>query len=272
MSDTHILAGSMSSTARPANADQFPAEIAAAIIVVASKVRQLGADEKNPHGGYAYVSVDRFYERIGPMMAEAGLALLIDEVEADVKANERTDERGNTKVTAWLYTRYALRFMHASGAVSPPLMRSCALPISGPQAFGSAQSYIEKQFLRAVFKIPTGEKDADATATDGEPPPRRSQMEVMSTPSRGRYQGPPAAPQDDAKDKARQLYREMKERLSTAASPDFLDIHVGPKPSPEWVAMCAAVQAADPVGSDNIIQGLRDVAEQHRRNLEERGF
>ncbi len=80
----------------------------------------------------------------------------------------------SAKGTPWLFARYALRFMHESGVVSQPLMRSCALPISGPQAFGAAQSYIEKQFLRQVFKIPTGEKDADQVAQTETPPPRRS--------------------------------------------------------------------------------------------------
>lgn len=129
----------------------LPAEVAAAIVAVAAQIRQIGQDERNPHGGYPYVSVDKFYERVGPLMAAAGLFLLVDEVSADV----REGAKGN----AWLFTRYALRFAHASGLCSPAVFRSCAQPISGPQAFGSAQSYIEKQFLRQVFKIPTGDKD-----------------------------------------------------------------------------------------------------------------
>ena len=106
--------------------DEFPAAIGAAIVAVKKQIRQIGVDEKNPHGGYAYVSVDRMYQVIGPMMAEAGLALLIDEAEADI--------RESAKGTPWLFTRYALRVMHESGVVSPPLMRSCALPISGPES------------------------------------------------------------------------------------------------------------------------------------------
>jgi hypothetical protein len=91
-------------------------------------------------------------------MAEAGLALLIDETESDVKDGKS----GNP----WLFAQYSLLFMHETGVVSASLRRSLAMPINGPQTYGAAQSYIEKQFLRQVFKIPTGEKDADDTAQE----------------------------------------------------------------------------------------------------------
>lgn len=136
----------------------MPPEIAKAIVKIKQTVTMLGADDKNPHGGYKYVSVDKFYEVIGRKMASEGLALVIDETAAEV--------RDGAKGNPWLFTQYSMSFVHESGAMSPPMRRSCALPISGPQAFGAAQSYIEKQFLRQVFKIPTGEQDADAVAPE----------------------------------------------------------------------------------------------------------
>ena len=48
-----------------------------------------------------------------------------------------------------------------------PLHRSIMVPASmGSQAFGSAQSYALKQFLRSLFQISTGEKDQDIDAHD----------------------------------------------------------------------------------------------------------
>lgn len=132
----------------------LPKDIASAIVTVKGQVRALGYDEKNQHGGYRYVSVDKFYDTLGQTMAKAGLFVLMDEIASDVK------EGASGK--PWLFVRYEIRFAHASGALSHPVHRSLAQPISGPQSFGAAQSYIEKQFLRQVFKIPTGEKDADA--------------------------------------------------------------------------------------------------------------
>lgn len=150
----------------------MPPAIAAAIIAVKKQIKALGSDERNEHGRYGYVSVDKFYERIGKLMAEAGLALLIDETSTDVRVGEQRDP--GKAPSPWLFAQYTLSFMHESGAMSAGLRRSIALPISGPQAFGAAQSYIEKQFLRQVFKVPTGEKDADDTPTDGIAPETRN--------------------------------------------------------------------------------------------------
>lgn len=141
--------------------NEMPQAIAEAISAVAGQVKKLGFDEKNEHGGYRAVSVDKFYTAIGPTMAEAGLFLLCTETKAEL--HEKNTNKGPV---TWLFTSYDLSFAHKSGCVSSPLTRSCALPLTGPQAFGAAQSYIEKQFLRQVFKIPTGEKDADLIAPD----------------------------------------------------------------------------------------------------------
>ena len=51
---------------------------------------------------------------------------------------------------------------HTSGTSYGPIHRKMMVAATGPQAFGSSQSYIEKYFLRALFKVPTGETDADA--------------------------------------------------------------------------------------------------------------
>lgn len=170
-----------------------PKEIASAIIAVKKQVKQLGSDEKNDHGGYRYVSVDKFYERIGPMMAEAGLALLIDETETEVRVTETTDRSGTIRRTPWLFAQYSLAFMHEGGETSAPMRRSLAMPITGPQSYGAAQSYVEKQFLRQVFKIPTGEKDADETPQDQEAP-ARPQAARPQTNGATRTASPPPPP------------------------------------------------------------------------------
>lgn len=137
----------------------MPPEIAAAIVAVKKQIRRLGVDERNEHARYNYVSVDKFYEIIGPLMADAGLALLINEAESEVRVSE------GEKKTPWLFASYELTFLHESGVMSTlPMSRTLAMPINGPQTYGAAQSYVEKQFLRQVFKVPTGEKDADETA------------------------------------------------------------------------------------------------------------
>lgn len=171
---------------------EMPAEIAKAIMQVKTQIKQLGADERNAHASYNYVSVDKFYERIGPLMAEAGLALLINEAESEVRISETTDNQGRERKTPWLFCRYELTFLHESGAMSAlPMARSLAMPINGPQTYGAAQSYIEKQFLRQVFKVPTGEKDADETEQGQAAPTGRPQARAQTNGATRTLAAPP---------------------------------------------------------------------------------
>lgn len=169
--------------------DKIAPEVAAAIVAVKKRIKQLGSDEKNTHAGYGYVSVDKFYAAIGPLMAEAGLLLLVDEVSTEV----REGAKGNP----WLFARYEMRFAHESGVLGPIMRRSCALPIAGPQAFGAAQSYVEKQLLRQVFKVPTGDKDADAEAPQEGAAPTKRLAPLASSATGARPQAAQPGPEDD---------------------------------------------------------------------------
>jgi ERF superfamily protein len=251
---------------------RMPPVIAAAIIAVKKQVKQLGADDKNQHGGYAFVSVDKFYERIGPLMAAQGLALLIDEVSTDV----REGKSGNP----WLFVRYNLRFLHETGATSPPLGRSCALPISGPQAFGAAQSYIEKQFLRQIFKIPTGERDADGTASSEDAPAGTSGGRTApqaSAPARSypaRQQAAPAPSEKRAE--ADKRWREIRDEIN--ASMTFADLDQIPSMLAWAACESAYIAAAIEEGADQSaalqraagpMDGLRSRIESRRMMLQD---
>ena len=61
---------------------RMPPEIAKAIVAVKAKVKMLGKEDENRFGKFKFVSVDQFYEMIGPLMAEAGLLIVTDEAEA----------------------------------------------------------------------------------------------------------------------------------------------------------------------------------------------
>ena len=254
-------------------APSMPAAIAAAIVAVKKQVRQLGADDRNQHGNYAFVSIDKFYERIGPLMAGAGIALMIDEISTDV----RDGGKGNP----WLFCRYALSFVHESGVMSAPVSRSCALPISGPQAFGAAQSYIEKQFLRQVFKIPTGERDADATAPEeGGAPAGRSAARTAPASAGGgqtypaRQQAAPAP--SAARAEADKRWREIRDEINAAMTFEDLDAISS---MPAW-ATCEGfyVQVAGEEGADvsaaaaraaTAMDGLRNRIESRRMMLQD---
>lgn len=197
---------------------KMPPEIAAAVVVVMAKAKQLGKDAQNKHGGYAYVSVDKFFESLGPIMAEAGIWLNIEEDSTEIKAN---DKSGNP----WLFVRYELTLVHKSGAMAPPVHRAIAMPISGPQAYGAAQSYVQKQFLRALFQVPTGDKDADDAPTDGEPPARTTQAAAPLKPAAKSAladDGDRAAA-DSKRSMAEAKYKTIRQQIATAPHIQALD-------------------------------------------------
>jgi hypothetical protein len=232
-------------------------EIAAAIIAVTKQVGRLGNDDRNPHGGYGYVSVDKMYERIGPLMAEAGIALLIDETEHEIRAS---DKSGNP----WLFAKYELRFLHASGVLGPRLRRSLALPISGPQAFGSAQSYVEKQFLRQVFKVPTGERDADTTSETNDAPLR--QAPVPPDPAHApAFSLAPMTGDTPVMADAKKRLREIRDEMGREKTPEGLTALAK---SLAWKAMEEKVELAlPPDRAKTVIAWMRARAETNLAKL-----
>jgi hypothetical protein len=147
----------------------MPPEIAKGVVAVMKKIKMLGVDDKNQHGGYNYVSVDKFFDHVGRLMAEADIFDLIDEVSTVSEKKEAVDSYGKAKVSAWLTCTYDIFLFHASGAQFGPIRRTVQVQASGPQSYGSGMSFVEKYFLRGLFKIPTGEKDADDHPVDGLP-------------------------------------------------------------------------------------------------------
>lgn len=198
----------------------MPAEIAKAIVEVCKKVKTLGTDERNEHAKYAYVSVDKFIETIGPLMAAAGLVLTQDEIAADVR------QQGDK---AWLFVRYAFGLSHTSGAGWGPVYRSVALQALGPQSFGAAESYMLKRFLRGLFMVPTGEKDADDLPQDGLPgrpggaTAQEARRGTSRTPNR-----PQAAPAPSGEQEvAREEYTRLLADIDAAVLPGLDEIEGG---------------------------------------------
>ena len=140
----------------------MPGAIAEAVVNVKKKVRSLGKDEENKFARYKYVSVDRFYEEIGQLMAEFGLFTVIDEISVSSEKRETQTDQGGIKASVWITSTFEIFLYHSSGAGYGPIHRTIMVQATGPQAFGSGMSYVEKYFLRSLFKVPTGDEDVDA--------------------------------------------------------------------------------------------------------------
>lgn len=144
----------------------MPAEIAAAIIAVCRGVKSIGYDGKNSDQKYSFASIDAFLAEVGKLCADAGLAVIPEEVRAErISLGEAANRYGEVKKDEWLDATYRFWLMHETGAIwQHPMERRIQVRWSGPQGYGSAESYVLKRFLRALFKVPTG--DAMDPASD----------------------------------------------------------------------------------------------------------
>lgn len=79
---------------------------------------------------------------------------MIDEDNVDF-----VEKAGKYGPTQWAKITYQVTTHHTSGDSLPTVRRHVEVIRSGPQAYGSAQSYTLKQYYRGLLNIPTGERD-----------------------------------------------------------------------------------------------------------------
>lgn len=150
--------------------DQTPVEtegatrtgILPAIAAAMGDVQKVGKADRNKHDGYDFASIDNFLSLVNPICAKHGLVILSDEV-----SREDFIRKGRSGELPWMRVSFSFTVHHVSGQALPAMTRSVEVMRNGAQAYGSAQSYCLKQFLRGLFLIPTGDKDdADHRQTD----------------------------------------------------------------------------------------------------------
>jgi hypothetical protein len=168
--ESETILSALAAPARP----KMSKEIAGAIVSVCKGIKGtlekdaiVKSEGKNDRS-YRYVSVDQFYEMAGPLMAEAGLFLIGYEVSTEVVVRQ-----GKWGPTNWLSCVFDFVLYHESGVDFGPITRTIQVVASGPQAYASAQSYLEKYLLRNLFKIATYDPETvEEHGKDGLPPPR----------------------------------------------------------------------------------------------------
>ena len=133
-------------------------EIIAAIQSVRAKITPMGTDAANPHGGYNYISIDKYYTHVAKAINEAGLVWRTKEVGYELIPNQGK-ERNRT------YVKVQLQYdLYKGDECIEDYSRVTVLtPVDGPQTTGQVFSYAEKVFMRVLACVPTGEKDADDT-------------------------------------------------------------------------------------------------------------
>ena len=58
----------------------MPKEVAEAIVMVMSELKKLEYTQTNTYSNYRYAGVDDFYEAVRPLMAQAGLVIVPEEI------------------------------------------------------------------------------------------------------------------------------------------------------------------------------------------------
>jgi hypothetical protein len=128
---------------------ECPKVIANALFQIQEQVSTLGYDSDNNFANYRYVSIDKYYETIRPLMNDAGILIIPDELESSI-----SDDRKLYRAV------YQFTIVHKDGAVwNFPIRRSITLQFVGAQSSGIALSYLEKIAMRTIFKINSGERD-----------------------------------------------------------------------------------------------------------------
>ena len=127
-----------------------------AIVATTQAVGKVGKSEFNKHQAYNYVPIDAYYEHVASVAADNGLSWVL--VEDSFELLPTVGKQGSVKVS------YRVHMFHQD---SPDFMEFSKLtiihPHQGAQTLGSAISYADKCWMRQIFKVATGEADADAT-------------------------------------------------------------------------------------------------------------
>lgn len=146
----------------------IPGSIVKAICRVQATLEAVAKSQFNKHGGYKFASADDIYAAVTRKLGEAGVVIFplqmaqpsYDGTKVDVLDREgnKTGEKTQTTIT------FQFGYMLASEDATwfdPRSARSIRVLHTGPQTFNAAESYCQKQFLRGLFKLPTGDMDLD---------------------------------------------------------------------------------------------------------------
>lgn len=154
------------------------ASIVQAMCCVMAGVEAIRKSGWNEHGKYKFASTDDVYAAVIRLMAENGLVCIpledmceVKRFEVPLKENRNLvrDKDGNIVMTQsqWVHARYS--FLWATSEATwrhPDNNRTLYIQVNGPQTFQAIESFLVKQHLRGVFKLPTGDMDLDASAQE----------------------------------------------------------------------------------------------------------
>jgi len=143
----------------------IPAGIVKALCKVQASIEAVAKTQYNKQGNYKFASADDIYAAVARKFGEAGLMIYPLEMERpEIKRVEKTNKEGELVVSQWgqFCFGYMLATTEGDCWFDPRSSRTIYIQILGPQTFNAAESYCQKQYLRALLKLPTGDMDLDS--------------------------------------------------------------------------------------------------------------
>lgn len=176
-----------------------------------AKIEGVEKNEENKFAKYKYASVDDVYAATREALAENQLDIVMTE--------ERTEIKLDIGKSPYLMATYKIGFVGEEQQ-----QRTCCLPFTGAQTFEAAVSYVQKQWLRQRFQIPTGEKDADAEEWKHDDPPPQQQQQGQQQKQQTQKKGQPkkqATPPKQPKQQAKQQSAPPKQDEQPVMTPEL---------------------------------------------------
>ena len=123
----------------------------AAIADAMSEIKTVSKDNYSSHGTYNFASIDGVLGGCRDACSKHGLHPEMSVI--------NYEQYPGTNNKMWATYTYEVSMCHKSGEETKPVVTVVALPVTGAQTSGSAQSYALKQYLRGLFLIQTGDAD-----------------------------------------------------------------------------------------------------------------
>lgn len=208
--------------------EPIPASIVKALCKVQSSIEAVSKTQFNKQGGYKFASADDIYAAVARKFGEAGLLIYPMEMSTpEFKRVEKTDKQtGVVTVSQW--GQFCFGYMLATEDASwfdPRSCRTIFIQILGPQTFNAAESYCQKQYLRALLKLPTGDMDLDSLP--------QSEDEDTQVKLTRRNPKSSSAAKKDGTDKT---FNQIRAEVVSASSREVLQ-HIREIYADEWSAM-----------------------------------
>lgn len=198
-----------------ASVEKIPKSIVRAICEIKKTIEAVAKTQKNSHGGYMFSSTDDIYAAVARKMGQVGLVILPLEERCEIVRIEKEGKDGKPQTVQWAHLEYSFALATDEDTwTDPRAKRTLYIQVTGPQTFQAATSFVEKAYLRSLFKIPSGDMDLDSM-----PQSETEEGQVALNGNGGKRKSSYAA----KKDGTDKVFNEIKQKIEQAPSVEMLE-------------------------------------------------